>query len=150
MTNNQAKKHTGSCHCGAVKIEVIVDASSGTRCNCSVCTKLNTLGAKVKPDALKVISGESELSTYVWGAKIGTRYFCKHCGVHVFGRGHLAKHGGDFASVNLQALDDVEVKDVTTLYWDGRHDNWEAGPGKEPYPIFRAPSDAAATTTAAR
>ena len=133
------KTHKGSCHCGAVKFEVDIpvnEASQGTRCNCSACTKFSTLAKGTKPDALRLIAGEEHLSTYEWGAKIGKRYFCKHCGVHCFMRGHLAEMGGDFASVNMNALDDVDPGLVRVTYWDGRHNNWEAGMRNEPWPIF--------------
>lgn len=137
MTNTTPKKHLGSCHCGAVTIEVMIDASAATRCNCRICTKLNPLGVLAKPGDVRVVTGESELASYGRTAS-GTRYFCKHCHVYLFGTGHLAELGGDFASINLQALDDIDVNAVATMHWDGRHDNWQAGPAKQPYPIFRA------------
>ena len=37
------------------------------------------------------------------------RYFCKHCGIHCFGRGHLEVLGGDYVSINLNTLDDVDL-----------------------------------------
>ncbi|MFO0747249.1 MAG: GFA family protein [Myxococcota bacterium] len=129
-------RHLGSCHCGAVRYAVDVDLSrGGTRCNCSVCTKTMTTGAIVKPDALVVLAGEGELSSYVWGHKVSARYFCKHCGVHVFGRGHLAELGGDFASINLNTLDDIDVGQLPLGHWDGRHNNWQAGLRPAPWPI---------------
>jgi hypothetical protein len=132
---SNAKKHEGSCHCGAVKFEVEVDATQGGRCNCSICTKLSSTGGIAKPDALTITKGESELSSYVWGHKVSTRYFCKHCGVYLFSRGHLAELGGDYVGVYLNALDDIDPAEIEVSYWDGRHDNWEAGPRKTPYPI---------------
>jgi hypothetical protein len=132
---SNAKKHQGSCHCGAVKFEVEVDATQGGRCNCSICAKLNSIGAIAKPDALTITHGESELSSYAWGHKISTRYFCKHCGVYLFSRGHLAELGGDYVGVYLTALDDIDPGSIDLIHWDGRHDNWEAGPSKTPYPI---------------
>jgi hypothetical protein len=131
-----AKKHPGSCHCGAVRFEVEIDASAASRCNCSVCTKTGVLGSIVKPAALRVLSGEDSLSTYEWGARISKRFFCKHCGVQCFGRGHLAEVGGDYASINVNCLDDVELRDVKVTYWDGRHDNWQAGQRTTPWPML--------------
>ncbi len=64
------------------------------------------------------------------------RYFCKHCGVHVFGRGDVPELGGAFASVNVDCLDDVELSFLKVGYWDGRHDNWQAGLRERPWPML--------------
>lgn len=132
-------KHKGSCHCGAVRYEVdLADGATGGRCNCTVCTKISQLGSVVKPEAFALIAGAESLGEYVWGGKISTRYFCKQCGVHCFGKGHLAELGGDYVSVNLNTLDDLDPRDVKVVYWDGRHNNWHAGPRDSAWPIFAA------------
>src|ERR1700733_5261479 len=83
-------KLAGSCHCGAVRFEVHADLSKGaTRCNCSICTKLATTGCLVKPSAFTLVAGDESLGAYEWGMRVAKRYFCTHCGVHLFGRGHL-------------------------------------------------------------
>lgn len=137
----------GSCHCGAVRFEVEADpARGGSRCNCSVCTKLGAFGAIVNPEAFRLLTPEAKLSAYEWGAKISKRYFCKTCGTHCFGKGHLAEVGGDFVSFSYNTIDDLELSELPIVYWDGRHDNWHAGPANRPWPIFEAgppPSDAA-------
>ncbi len=132
---NATKKHAGGCHCGAVRFEVNVDATAGSRCNCSICTKTAALGGIVKPAAFNIVSGEESLSTYEWGHKMSRRFFCKHCGVHCFGRGHLEQLGGDFVSVNFNTLDGFDSLDAKVVYWDGRHDNWQAGPRGTQWPI---------------
>jgi hypothetical protein len=135
-TKNTPAKHTGTCHCGEVRFEVALDAASGSRCNCTVCTKTGVTGSIVKPDAFELLAGEAMLSTYEWGGKTSTRYFCKACGVHCFGKGFLAEVGGDYVSVNLNCIDDIDVAKTKVVYWDGRHDNWQAGPRPEPWPVF--------------
>jgi hypothetical protein len=131
--------HHGSCHCGAVRFDVEVRLTAGAgRCNCSACTKIGPTAAIVKPHAFMLRSGEGSLSTYEWGAKISKRFFCKHCGVHVFARGHLEEIGGDYVSVNLNCVDGVELGELKIIYWDGRHDNWDGGPRNTPWPILRA------------
>ncbi|MGD0529208.1 MAG: GFA family protein [Polyangiaceae bacterium] len=132
---NTPPKHAGSCHCGAVRFEVIVDASRASRCNCTVCTKTSPTGAIVKPTAFSLLSGEADLSTYEWGPKTSQRFFCRSCGVHCFGKGHLDVLGGDYVSVNLNCLDDVDLGQAKVTYWDGRHDNWQAGMRDTPWPI---------------
>ena len=140
--NDNAKNattHQGSCHCGAIRFEVTADLSGGaTRCNCTVCTKLGGLGIIVKPDDVRCLVPESELSFYEWGGKVARRYFCKHCGVHTFSRGFLEQIGGAFAGVNVNTLDDVDPATLKVAYWDGRHNNWMAGMRDTPWPIFTA------------
>lgn len=131
----KASKHTGSCHCGDVKYEVEIDASHGTRCNCSICQKIGQLGGIVKPAAFRLLTSEGHLSYYEWASKVAKRYFCKTCGVHVFGKGHLEQIGGDFVSINFNTLDDIDPIDVKVTYWDGRNDNWQAGDRETPWPL---------------
>jgi hypothetical protein len=136
MDTKNASPHRGSCHCGAVRFQVDVDAGKGSRCNCSICAKVGATGSVVKPGAFALLAGEDSLGTYVWGHKISTRFFCKHCGIHCFARGHLAELGGDYVSVNLNCLDDTELADMQVTYWDGRHDNWQAGTRSTPWPVL--------------
>lgn len=124
--------HRGSCHCGAVRFEVPVDATAGTRCNCSVCQKTNVTSARATPHTLTVTVGREELGGYKTGQ--ATRHFCKRCGVHLWGDGYVEEIGGDFLSVNLNALDDIEHAAVKVGYFDGRHDNWQAGLRDGPWP----------------
>jgi hypothetical protein len=133
----------GSCHCGAVKFQVQADPAQGaSRCNCSVCTKLGALGGIVKPEAFELLTPEAALGVYEWGAKISKRYFCQACGTHCFARGHLAEVGGDFVSFSYNTIDDFELSELTVVHWDGRHNNWQAGPAPKPYPILKASSAA--------
>jgi hypothetical protein len=144
MEKNQTKgiaRHTGSCHCGEVRFEVEIDPSAGSRCNCTICTKLGVVGAIVKPGAFTLVSkNEAELGHYVWGGKVSHRYFCKRCGVYCYARGHLEQLGGDYVSINLNCLDDIELAHVAVRHWDGRHNNWMAGMRDTPWPIFATPS----------
>ena len=149
MSQTNAKHETqsgtttqqGSCHCGAVRFEVDVDLGAPAgRCNCSVCTKVAATSAIVKPSAFRLLTGNEALGVYEWGMKISKRHFCKRCGVHCFARGHLVELGGDYVSVNLNCLEGVELGQLAVVYWDGRHENWEAGPRSRPWPIGAQPS----------
>ncbi|HEY2370063.1 MAG TPA: GFA family protein [Polyangiaceae bacterium] len=132
--------HTGSCHCGAVRFQVEVDLEKdgASKCNCSICQKLGAVGKVAKPSAFTLLAGEDAVGSYAWGAKISTRHLCKHCGVYVFGKGHLDVLGGDYVSFNVNCLDDVDPNALAIVHWDGRHDNWQAGPRTTPYPIVAA------------
>jgi hypothetical protein len=125
----------GTCHCGAVAFECEVDVTTATRCNCSICTKLMWTGVLIKPAQFRLLKGEAELSSYAWGHKVSTRYFCKHCGTPCFGKGHLEVLGGDFVSINCNVLEGVDPHRLPVRHWDGRHDNWRAGSSETPFPI---------------
>lgn len=127
---------TGSCHCGKVRIEADLDLSAGSgRCNCSICAKLRAWTVIVKPQAVRLLAGESELSSYEWGAKISSRMFCKHCGVHVFSRGYLEEVGGDYCSVNIAVLDlePAALDKIPVRYFDGLNNNWMSSPAHTRY-----------------
>ena len=132
---SQTTKHVGSCHCKAIRFEVELDASSASRCNCTICTKIASTGAIVAPIAFALLTPESATSQYTWGTKSGTRYFCGTCGVHCFARGHLEQLGGDYVSINFNCLDDLDLRDVAITHWDGRHNTWAAGQRSTPWPI---------------
>jgi hypothetical protein len=139
MTNpsNDNQTISGSCHCGAVQFRVTTDLrTGGSRCNCSICTKVSQLGGIVKPDAFQLVSSEEHLSSYEWASRTSTRYFCKHCGIHCYARGNLVELGGAYVSVNYNCLDGVDLNDLKVVYWDGRHNNWHAGPRDRPWAIL--------------
>ncbi|HEY4180502.1 MAG TPA: GFA family protein [Kofleriaceae bacterium] len=126
--------HTGSCHCGNVKFQVEIDPAKGTMCNCRICTKIGNRSGMVKPAAFKELTPPSQHAEYP--NQIGKRVFCPTCGVHTFGFGSLPELGGDFVSINLNALDGIDAYKVELMHWDGRHDNWHAGPRATPWPVF--------------
>jgi hypothetical protein len=128
------KTYTGSCHCGAVRFEADIDLSQGTgKCNCSICTKTRNWGAIVKPDAFRLLAGENDLSDYQFASQSNHHLFCKHCGVHPFGRGYIEQIGGAFVSIRLAALDGVDPQELATApvnYANGRDNSWWTPPAE--------------------
>ncbi len=135
MSEN-VQTHRGGCFCGDVRFEADFDlAAPVSRCNCRLCVKRQASAALIKPAAFRLVAGEACLTA--WKTSIGELLFCKRCGIHVFGRGHLAELGGDYVGVNVCCVDDVDPETLRAIYWDGRHDNWDAGPRPTPWPVYR-------------
>lgn len=122
------KTYHGSCHCGAVKFEADIDFSQGTaKCNCSICTKTRNWNVIIKPADFRLVSGEDAVSDYQFGSMQGHHLFCKTCGVRSFERGYVEQIGGDYVSIKVASLDDVEASvliDAPIRYANGRDNAW--------------------------
>jgi hypothetical protein len=123
------KTYRGSCHCGAVTFEADLDLTQPSyRCNCSICRRTRFWPAVAKPENFRLLSGESELTKYLFNTKKNHHYFCKHCGVRSFGVGTETPIGKMYG-VNLGCLIDVtdeELSKVPITYVDGLHDQQNA------------------------
>lgn len=128
-------QHHGSCVCGDVQFDAEVDLDSGSKCNCTICTKLGPTGAIVKPSAFTRTSDASTVASFTRMPEVGERFFCARCHTYCYGTGNLPELGGDFVSVNLNCVDGFDASKVKIVHWDGRHDNWNAGPRATPWPI---------------
>ena len=128
------KTYQGSCHCGKVTFEADLDLSTGTgKCNCSICWKTRKWGMTIKPDAFRALTGREELTEYQFNTRSGHHAFCKHCGVAPYGWGHLAQLGGDFVSINLACLDNLDPADLVAApvrLMDGKTNNWMTLPAE--------------------
>lgn len=125
----------GSCHCRVVRFAVTTDLSRASRCNCNICQRTGVTSVFVQPGQFALLAGGDALTSYTRNPDIGRRYFCKSCGIHCYGEGHLEELGGDFVSVNANCFDEVDPNTLPVVYWDGRHDNWAAGSRAEPWPV---------------
>lgn len=115
----ELKKHFGGCHCKKVRFEVSADTSSAMACNCSICSKKGTLLSFAPEEQFKLISGEGDLSDYLFGEKTIHHLFCKHCGVTSFARG-ATPDGKKMVAINVRCLDDFTMPEVKINEFNGK------------------------------
>ena len=111
----------GSCHCGRVTFEVDANPCELTDCSCSLCRRKGSIYLKISEiDALRILSGEAELSVYEFNTKTAKHYFCRVCGIHPF---HRPRFAPERWSVNARCLEDLDLSAYPHTTFDGR--NWE-------------------------
>jgi hypothetical protein len=128
------KTYHGSCHCKRVTFEADLDLAKGTgKCNCSFCWKVRNWSMLVKPDAVRVLTGKDDLTIYSFNSMQGKHGFCKHCGVRTISWGNVPEIGGEFTSVNLSSIDDLdptELAEAPRRHMNGRDDDWRNPPAE--------------------
>ncbi len=110
--------HTGGCHCGHVRFEVIAPAKLQVlECNCSICTKSGYLHLVVPADRFKLLSGNEALTTYTFNTHTAKHLFCSLCGVKSF---YVPRSDPNSRSVNTRCLDPGTVEEMNIRQFNGR------------------------------
>lgn len=112
-------KHTGGCHCGKVKFEVEMKLENAISCNCSICMKRGSLLDFVPETSFKLLSGENNLSDYLFNKMMIHHLFCKTCGILSFGKG-VGPDGTKMVAINLRCIDGVDISKLKIQEYDGR------------------------------
>jgi hypothetical protein len=109
----------GSCHCGRVTFEVEGKPDKAMSCNCSICRRKGSLLWFVPRDKFRLVTPESDASTYTFHKHLIKHRFCPVCGIHPYGEGKDPK-GEAMAAINIRCLDDVDLDNVPVSTFDGR------------------------------
>jgi hypothetical protein len=106
---------TGSCHCGAVRIEVPSAPEWLGSCNCSICRRTGTLMAYYPDDGSVRVEGE--MAAYIWGDRMIALKHCPVCACHT----HWESTGESYGKmgVNARMLDGFSIEDGRPLF-DGQ------------------------------
>ncbi len=131
------KTYHGGCHCGAVQYEVDLDLSKGTsRCNCTFDRKTRSWSAFAKPGDFRLTSGEESLVEYHGHDQAPHKFFCKKCGIYIYGSGDAEWMGGPFVGVYIGTLNDATPEELAAApvnYSDGLGNNWRNPPAITSY-----------------
>ena len=117
------RTHTGGCHCGRVRFEVIAPANLEVAdCNCSICKKTGYLHLIVPADRFTLVSGREALTTYSFNTHTAKHFFCSTCGIKSF---YIPRSHPEGFSVNVHCIDSDTIESMSVQPFDGRE--WEKG-----------------------
>lgn len=110
--------HSGGCHCGRVRFEVIAPAKLQIlECNCSICSKAGYLHLVVPVDRFKLLSGDDVLTTYTFATHTAKHLFCSICGIKSF---YMPRADPWSRSINVHCLDPGTVEAMSISPFNGR------------------------------
>ncbi|WP_284126497.1 GFA family protein [Parerythrobacter aestuarii] len=108
------KVHKGSCHCGAVKLELREDPLDVSECNCSICRRIAGLWYYCHPEAA-TITGEGV--AYIHGDRMLTTWHCGTCGCTTHWTAIDPAY--DKMGLNLRMFDPELWRDLPRKFVDG-------------------------------
>jgi hypothetical protein len=108
---------TGSCHCGAVKIEVPRKPRTLTSCNCSICRRHGGIFGYYDKRQVKIVARRDALHRYIWGDKCIAHCRCATCGCLT----HWQPNGraGNRMGVNFRNFDASVIESTRVRRFDG-------------------------------
>ena len=114
-------KHTGGCHCGAVRFEVWASADLHIfDCNCSICKKKQNRHFIVPASRFKLLKGAESITTYTFNTHKAQHTFCKRCGVQSF---YSPRSNPGGFGIAPHCLDEGTVRSVVVEEFNGS--DWE-------------------------
>lgn len=113
---------TGSCHCGAVRIEVARKPRRLTSCNCSICRRHAGLWGYYDRSKVRIVARRGALDRYVWGDKCLRLYRCAHCGCVTHWQ--PVSRAGNRMGVNFRNFEPSVIESTRIRRLDGA-DTWK-------------------------
>lgn len=114
---------TGTCHCGAVRIEIPRRPRTLTNCNCSICRRYGTLWAYYRQSEVRVLGDPGSTQGYVWGRNVLRFVRCTTCGCVTHWERVEPKEGGR-VGVNARNFEPEALGPVRIKLLDAASD-WE-------------------------
>ncbi len=111
----------GSCHCGAVRVEVPRRPKSVTRCNCSICRRTGGLWAYFRPAQVRVRAGRKATTAYRWGDRSLELVRCARCGCVTHWR-PVGRTSRDRMGVNMRNFEPAVLSGLWVRDVDGAND----------------------------
>ncbi|MBU1392309.1 MAG: GFA family protein [Gammaproteobacteria bacterium] len=109
-------KHTASCHCGAVVLELSLPngIENPRRCDCSICRRKGAIVGSVPLAGIKILRGEDVLKCYEFNTKTAKHYFCSVCGIYTHHQRRSNPHEYGYNIGCLEGVNPYELGEVLT------------------------------------
>ena len=109
-------KHTASCHCGAVVLELSLPngIENPRRCDCSICRRKGAIVGSVPLAGIKILKGEDVLKCYEFNTKTAKHYFCSKCGIYTHHQRRSNPHEYGYNIGCLEGVNPYELGEVLT------------------------------------
>jgi hypothetical protein len=104
----------GSCHCGAVRLEVSTAPAEVTDCNCSICRRISARWAYYSPRDVTVTG---TTVPYIWGDRMLALHHCQVCGCTTHWT-DIREPPDDRMGINARLLD-IALEDIPVRKNDG-------------------------------
>ena len=108
----------GSCHCGKVNFELLIQPLALTECNCSICHRIGAIWAYADYSEIKITCDEKDLINYVWGDKMMAFCTCKNCGCTTHWK-NLDIDNYSRMAVNVRMIGSQDIEDIPIRQFDG-------------------------------
>ena len=112
----------GTCHCGAIKLELPFAPEKATSCNCSLCRRLGAVWAYYTFGTVKIEGHPGNTAEYVWGDRTLRTVRCAICGCATHWE-PLDPKPESHHGVNLRNFDPKVLESVRIRRFDGA-DTW--------------------------
>jgi hypothetical protein len=113
---------SGTCHCGAITIEVPKPPQALIDCNCSICRRYGALWALYQVGTVRVIGHPENTSEYIWGPKTIKTLRCRHCGCVTHWE-PMRQEPGSKLGINIRNFDPSVIASARIRRFDGA-DQW--------------------------
>lgn len=109
---------SGTCHCGAVRVELPRRPRSLTNCNCSICRRYGTLWAYYKAAEVRIVAPPDTTDEYAWGRRSQRFVRCSTCGCIIHWE-PLAANARSRVGVNARLFDPAAIGPARIRRLDG-------------------------------
>lgn len=114
--------YKGSCHCGAVQLELAEAPEKLVDCNCSICHRIAALWGHVPVRSVKLITSAGSTIAYIQGDKTLAIHTCKTCGCTTHWEN--LQHDGERMGVNFRMFAPEVIDLIRIRRLDGA-DTWQ-------------------------